>query len=112
MTGEGRARLPLASDVLIPNPFAVLPQEASCWKINALLVIKQIYIYFLSFPPKLEPAQTGQRAGFQAAKMVSGEVWNFPADTAWQKRGRVPWEPGQGAASTPGLFGKWSYLSG
>lgn len=75
-------------------------------------LIKQIYIYLLSFPPKLEPARTGQRAGFQAAKMVPGEVWNFPVDTVWQKKGRVTWEPGKGVASTPGPFSKWGASQG
>ena len=48
-------------------------------------VCDQTDLYLFSFPPRPAPAQTGQRAGFQAVEMVSGEAWNFPVSQVWQK---------------------------
>lgn len=56
-------------------------------------MIKQIYIYFLSFPPSPEAAWT---AGFQAVETVSGEAWNFPVDTSWQQKAEYPGSQGRG----------------
>ena len=60
-------------------------------------VCDQTYLYLFSFPPRPAPAQTGQRAGFQAVEMVSGEAWNFPVSQVCQRQ----------AASILGSLGKW-----
>ena len=62
-------------------------------------VCDQTDLYLFSFPPRPAPAQTGQRAGFQAVEMVSGEAWNFPVSQVWQKEAgcqhpRFPWQVG------------------
>lgn len=49
----------------------------------------------------------GQRAGFHAVVMVSGEAWNFPVETSVAEMGSVSWQPGWGFTSTLGPLGKW-----
>jgi hypothetical protein len=88
LTSRGKDR-PDSHSALVPNPLHCSSSGSFLLK-DKCSVCDQTDLYLFSFPPRPAPAQTGQRAGFQAVEMVSGEAWNFPVSQGWQKEAGLP----------------------
>jgi hypothetical protein len=94
--------------------------KALRWSSSGSFVLKekcsacdQTDLYLFTFLcSRTEPAWAGQRAGFQAVKVVSDEVWNFPVDTNVAGRDRISWDPGHGVCSSLGPLGNGGAFQG